>query len=84
MKKDLLEAIVNHHDPDIANGAVLTCIIYLSNSYCINNQIGFCSDNAPVTIREEIWERLDVSVDQVEEIFAELPDKLAEAKQMIK
>ncbi|GMT42348.1 MAG: histidine kinase [bacterium] len=78
----LAEAIVQHHAPVFEDNELdmIKAAVHLSDIACNNMGVGIKKYVDMDIIKEEIWKKLSVDPDKLENIFDSLNEKVAEAK----
>ncbi len=73
-----------HHDPHLLKPEFqrLTSIIYIADTICCQNKIGFWLTGATQALTEEVLGAAMVTPDQLQEVAQELPERLQEAEQI--
>lgn len=82
--RSLVEVIEYHHKPHLSKSVpVQTAIVHLSDILVRAKGFGFAGDNFVPAVNGSAWQSLDLSEEDLKNIFAEMEDSLSQAEDFL-
>ncbi len=80
---EMIQAVKDHHDPDVLKKAPLSAVVALSNILVVISGVGSGAGGLATKIHGEGLKRFGISTDQVDHMLAEWLEEFDEAQELI-